>query len=587
MKEPPLHVSTQPGNGAGLRSVVRRRLPVLRGMLSGTGLFVGALFFAASLTPTLVPRTYAAEGVLAGLCLAAGYSIGLVCRHLWIYMKLPEPRGPLSRILGLAAASFGVLLAAAMLWQAPQWQNAIRARMDLDPVTGVYSVRIVLVALITFLSVMALVYLFRFAFRAASTRFHRFLPRRVAQVAGLVAVVILFWLVANGVIFRLAFHMLDSSFATYDALLDPELPQPTNPAMIGSPASLLTWDKLGRRGREYVASSPTAAEITAATGRAALKPIRVYAGQRSAETVEQRARLALNELRRVGAFQRSILVVVTPTGTGWIDPAAMNSLEYLHGGDVASVALQYSYFSSPLSLLFEPERGAEAARALFAEVYGYWTTLPKDARPRLYVHGLSLGSLNSEKSVELFEVLGDPIQGALWSGPPFVSRLWRSTTDGRLPGSPAWLPRFRDDAFIRFMNQDGFASPAETPWGVMRIVYLQYASDPVTFFDYRDLYRRPDWMAEPRGPDVSPELRWYPVVTMLQLAFDMAVATTTPIGFGHVFAPEHYVDAWMSVTGIRDWLPDRVAALKQHLRQEMAADLAREGEENPYTGRGG
>src|SRR5690606_26721761 len=113
--------------------------------------------------------------------------------------------------------------------------------------------------------------------------------------------------------------------------------------------------------------------------------------------------------------QRSILVVVTPTGTGWIDPAAMNSLEYLHGGDVASVALQYSYFSSPLSLLFEPERGAEAARALFAEVYGYWTTLPKDARPRLYVHGLSLGSLNSEKSVELFEVLGDPIQGALWS----------------------------------------------------------------------------------------------------------------------------------------------------------------------------
>ena len=47
-------------------------------------------------------------------------------------------------------------------------------------------------------------------------------------------------------------------------------------------------------------------------------------------------------------------------------------------------------------------------------------------------------------------------------------------------------------------------------WGPMRTVYLQYASDPITFFDYHDLYRQPDWMKPPRGPDVSPQLRWYP-----------------------------------------------------------------------------
>src|SRR5262249_10053691 len=158
---------------------------------------------------------------------------------------------------------------------------------------------------------------------------------------------------------------------------------------------------------------------------------------------------------------RSVLVVITPTGSGWIDPAAMDGVEYLHDGDVASVAVQYSYLSSPLSLIFEPESGAEAARALFKGVYDYWTTLPKDRRPKLYVHGLSLGSLNSEKSVELFEMLGDPINGALWSGPPFENQLWRSVTDGRLPDSPAWLPRFRDGAFVRFMNQDGSALPAD------------------------------------------------------------------------------------------------------------------------------
>jgi uncharacterized membrane protein len=56
----------------------------------------------------------------------------------------------------------------------------------------------------------------------------------------------------------------------------------------------------------------------------------------------------------------------------------------------------------------------------------------------------------------------------------------------------------------------------------------------------------PDWTALPRGPDVSPELRWYPVVTMLQLVLDMLMANGTPMGYGHVFAPAHYVDAWLT-----------------------------------------
>src|SRR5690606_6459482 len=99
-------------------------------------------------------------------------------------------------------------------------------------------------------------------------------------------------------------------------------------------------------------------------------------------------------------------------GTGWIDPAAMHALEYLHNGNVASVALQYSYLSSPLSLLVEPERGADTARASFNVIYRYWTTLPPDQRPKLYLYGLSLGSKNSESSLDLFQTLSDPINGA-------------------------------------------------------------------------------------------------------------------------------------------------------------------------------
>src|SRR5690606_26469276 len=115
--------------------------------------------------------------------------------------------------------------------------------------------------------------------------------------------------------------------------------------------------------------------------------------------------------------------------------------------------------------------GAQAARALFTEVYAYWTSLPRDKRPRLYLHGLSLGAMNSERSAQLFEMLGDPVDGALWSGAPFASQGWRLLTDARNPGSPAWLPEFRDGSFVRFMNQHGFGTPAPAPWGPMRIVY--------------------------------------------------------------------------------------------------------------------
>jgi uncharacterized membrane protein len=138
------------------------------------------------------------------------------------------------------------------------------------------------------------------------------------------------------------------------------------------------------------------------------------------------------------------------------------------------------------------------------------------------------------------------------------------------------------------MNQNGLFVQTGSGWGPMRIIYLQYASDAVTFFDYRALYRRPDWMALPRGPDVSSELRWYPVVTMLQLALDMAMANNTPIGYGHVYAPAHYVNAWRTLTDVKGWSPDQITRLKEHLTISSAASAAApEDDEGPYANRGG
>ena len=205
----------------------------------------------------------------------------------------------------------------------------------------------------------------------------------------------------------------------------------------------------------------------------------------------------------------------------------MTPLEFLWRGDVASVPVQYSHLPSWLSLIVQPEYGHEPARAVFRKVYDHWRALPKATRPKLYLHGPSLGSLNSDMSLDIFDVLGDPPQGAFWVGPPFASRTWLQVTAARNPGTPAWSPRFRDGALVRFATQQDTTAVTDAPWGPMRIIDLQYPSDAIVCFDPASLWRAPHWMAAPRGPDVSPALRWVPVVTFLQLLTDMMTATTT------------------------------------------------------------
>lgn len=547
--------------------------------LSTPGLLTATLFFAASLTPSLLPRTWGMQGVLSGLSLAAGYGLGVLARALWRYLELPAPGVRTHRILVLTAAAVSLATAFLFLRQAAEWQNSIRVLMVLDPVDSAHPFRVGGIAVLVAVALLAVGRLFQLTWRAIARRLGRFLPRRVANVAGGVLAVALFWSVGNGLLIQRVVRGLDASFQQVDALIERHLEPPSHPRRTGSTASLVAWHDLGRRGREFVSTAPTRDELAAFFQHAreagesgevgevpVREPIRVYVGLNSAETIEERARLALEELIRVGGFERSVLVLATPTGTGWLDPGALRAVEFLHRGDVATVAVQYSYLASWLSLLAEGEYGVETAREVFAQVYGYWTSLPRDGRPKLYLHGLSLGALNSELAADFYDFIGDPFHGALWSGPPFRSVHWRVHTQQRKAGSPAWLPRFRDGSVVRFTNQENHLEIPGAVWGPVRIVYLQYASDPITFFDPRSVFRQPAWMAEPRGPDVSPALRWYPVVTMLQLAVDMAAGDKAPMGYGHVYAPEHYVDAWVAVSDPEGWSLEEIARLKKRLR---------------------
>jgi uncharacterized membrane protein len=532
------------------------------------GLLVAAVFFTLSLTPSLLPRTEIVQGVLSGCCFAVGYGIGNLMHWLWGFLGLKMPPGRVTRGLGVIVGLVGLGLMLLALSYANTWQNSVRSVMALPPVDEAQPLVIAAVGFCVAAVLLVIGKLVVTLVRLVWGWLAPLLPPRAAAVLATLVVTIVVAALVNNVFWRSALRAADGFYERLDGLVATDDAPPDEWHQSGSAQSLIDWETIGKDARVYVHGRQTAEEITAVTGRPAVEPLRTYVGLRSAQTVEARAQLAFNELMRIGAFDRSVLVLTMPVGTGWVDPAGIDTLEYLHGGDVASVAVQYSYLASALSLLVEPEYGAETAQALFDIVYDHWRTLPRETRPRLYLYGLSLGAMASQNSTTVYDVLGEPFDGALWAGPPFSSTIWSRITESREPGSPYWLPRFGNSSAIRFMNQAGDAGWAAVPWGPMRIVFLQYASDPIVFFSFSADWQRPAWFDAPRGPDVSPALNWYPIVTFLQLALDTALAQTAPVGYGHVYSPRHYVDAWYQVTQPPGWTDAKLEALKASLDPE-------------------
>ncbi len=534
---------------------------------SGLGVLVGAVFFAASLTPSLIPRTATMQGVLGGVSFTAGYALGVLLLWLWWYLELPAAGERLRRLAVWSVTGVAGLIVVTFLWRAAEWQNSIRLLMEMPPVDTARPLQVGLIAVGLALVLILIGKAFLRTRGMIARRLERVMPRRVSQFLAVAAAVTLFFMVIDGLLLRAYLRTYDSAQAALDAVLEPDVARPAEPWRTGSAASLVSWQDLGRQGRAFVGTGPSGEEIADFLGRGARDPLRVYVGLNAAETPEARAALALRELQRVGGFERAALVVAVPTGTGWVDPASLDPLEYLLEGDVATVAVQYSYLESWVSLLVEPDYGVQTARALFRAVYRHWTTLPRDGRPQLYLHGLSLGALASEQSLRLHDVLADPVQGAVWAGPPFPSPEWRTAVDEREPETPVWLPVFGDGSIIRFTNQHNALALPGAEWGPMRIVYLQHASDPIVFFEPAALYRPPEWLETPRGPDVSPEVRWYPVVTFLQLVLDMAVSLNVPPGYGHRYAPPQYINAWQAVIEPPRWTQEDIERLKRHFRE--------------------
>ena len=532
--------------------------------VSAAGALLGLLFFAASLTPSLIPRGAFLQGVLGGISMALGYLCWRIVMGVWRLADLPELRG---RARQTALAVAGVLIGGLflwILWNSLSWQNELRALMEIPPVDSAHIPTILIVAALIFALALLLGAGFRWLLRLVRGRLYRVMPERRANVIGFVLVVLGLFVLTRDGLYDTVVTGLDESYEAAQSLFETAPPPPSDRDRVGGAASLIDWGGLGEPGRNFVTEGPDAEAISAFTGEPALDPIRVYVGRANGETPQERAELALAELQRQGAFERDVLVVASPTGTGWLDPGSHDPLEYMHGGDIATVAAQYSFLQSPLALILETDAGLEQATIMLEAVHEYWKTLPPDARPRLYVHGLSLGAWSSMYATNLFRLVDDPIDGALWVGPPFPSAFWNYVQNARNDDSPWVLPQIEDGALVRYANHFVDGSEAAAEWGEMRIMFLQYASDPIVFYDPASLWRPPAFLRDPPAEDASGRMRFMPVVTQFQLALDMALSFGAPPGYGHAYYAQDYIVPWVEVSAPEGWTAEDTARLKAH-----------------------
>lgn len=453
-----------------------------------------------------------------------------------------------------------------MLAASARWQREIATLVDIDRTTTSGALRagplLLLVAALIIAVARGVRMLYRLAIRLLG-RWVR-LPRRLASVVGAVLVAILLAAAVNDLLLQRALSGADAAFSAANEATFEGVERPVDAARSGSAASLVPWDTLGREGRRFVADGPAPRQLEAATDGVAQQPIRVYVGLDSAPTQQQQADLAVAELERTGAFDRSVLLVATSTGSGWVNDTAVSSVELMYGADTATVSLQYSYLPSWLSFVVDRTRAEVAGRLLFDAVHARLAQLPEADRPRLLVYGESLGSMGSEAAFTSLADLRAQADGTLWVGPSNSNELWSTLVARRDPGTREVAPVYADGLVVRFGGNEADLTQPPTPWVHPRVLYLQHASDPVVWWSTQLLFRRPDWLVEPRGDDVSSSMSWYPIVTFCQVTADLTISQSVPDGHGHNYN-NLIMDAWVAVAAPQGWTDADTARVEQVL----------------------
>jgi len=352
---------------------------------------------------------------------------------------------------------------------------------------------------------------------------------------------------------------------------------PTAPTVSGGPASVVAFDDLGLQGRRFVSEASPASRIEEVMGETGAKePVRVFVGLASADTVEERVALAVEDLHRTGAFDRSMLMIGSPAGTGYFNYIPVEAAEYFTRGDMASVAIQYGALPSMLSMSELP-LAIEQHAALLHAVNRELDKMPASARPRIVLYGESLGAQTSQGAfigggTRILDEFG--VDRALWAGTPYYSK-WRREL---LAGGPDIDPTI----FGTFNSIDAYRALPDDERSQIRFFFLNHDEDPVTRFGLDIAYRRPAWLGDPadRLPTISKTQQWVPAVTFFQTAIDTKNAATVVPGEFNALGHDYRADLAAFVAaayGLTDVTDEQMASIENRLRRseiERAGKIA-------------
>ncbi len=311
---------------------------------------------------------------------------------------------------------------------------------------------------------------------------------------------------------------------------------PDNDFVSAGPRSLSPFDELGLQGRRFVTDVISPDLIEETLGEPAIAhPIRAYVGVNSEPLYPSaRSEMMLDELERLGAFDRSYLLLFCPTGTGWVDQTMIEAMEFYTRGDVATACIQYGRGPSFLEVQ-KVHVGRSQFRGLLWGVKMRLAALPEEDRPKVVIFGESLGSWASSdvvmsQGIEGFDHYG--IDHALWFGLVGLAK-WSKT--GMREGRGHLVS---PDAVGAFDNFEEYERLTDEQRARLRAVIVDHDNDPIAQMSLRWAVKRPPWLAgEQSGRNVPAGMQWVPLITFIQIMIDAMNAMRVVPGqfksFGH------------------------------------------------------
>jgi uncharacterized membrane protein len=302
-----------------------------------------------------------------------------------------------------------------------------------------------------------------------------------------------------------ALHKVRARTLRANEVVEPAYPQPPTSTRVScGPNSSIDFDAIGKEGRRFVLMALRADQISNVMGEPAIDPVRAVIPRQG--TLAQRADLAVAELEALGGFERSVIVVASPTGVGYVNYVMAEALEYLSRGNCAIVVPQYAMVPSALALDRTAE-GTKLQAEVLAAIQRRIERIPEVRRPRLHQFGESLGAqvaldVAAEGGIHRLDRLG--VTAGLYLGVPFRSRSWHVWRKNPQAIDP-------DGRLVR--SADSESAPRRPGMHLMVI----HDDDPVNKFGYTMFVRRPSWFGDPetRPPMVPRETLFRPVTSFV------------------------------------------------------------------------